>query len=215
MVITLDIDYTDYPLHSKKLAWQKALVSLDMLQKTMPKVPIEVWQSPSGCGYHISAWNRIESLKEELELREVYGDDRKRVEFDERKRSRHKKNFNVLWSSKKGRREKPLIRSASLDKSGWGYKTVYCCPYLEGTLKRAHRKFIRLTYFSLRKPLAIIEARKKVRQYARKKSYIPVPRRQMKLERWEKRRYPPWQAKLEGILGKRMIVEEYYTKEEF
>jgi hypothetical protein len=107
-MITLDIDANWAKRNRRQVAANLALHAFYLLKHDKPRRRIEIHLSPSGKGFHLIRHGDDGTLKHEFKLRELFGDDMRRIRIDKWKYSLGSHNFNVLWTKKEGRKAKPI-----------------------------------------------------------------------------------------------------------
>jgi hypothetical protein len=107
-LITLDIDATYAKRNKRQVSANLALQAFFLLKHEKPKRRIEIHLSPSGKGFHLIRYGDDGTLEHEFKLREIYGDDIRRIRIDKWKRTLGSHNYNVLWTKKDGKKAKRI-----------------------------------------------------------------------------------------------------------
>ena len=107
-MITLDFDSHYSRRNKRQLSANFALDSYNRMHNDKPKRQIEIWISPSRNGFHLVRYGDDGTLRNEIKLRLLYGDDLTRIAIDKYKLSIGSSNHNVLWNDKYGKRAKKI-----------------------------------------------------------------------------------------------------------
>jgi hypothetical protein len=101
-MIGLDIDGRVIVVHGRRYrtADVKMLAAKYNSQYVFPEADVEVRITRHG--YHVVAFGPCLPFEQEIKVRAMLGDDRRRVHLDEYKKSIDSHNYNVLWTEKAG-----------------------------------------------------------------------------------------------------------------
>jgi len=117
MRLTLDWD---------NISKKEMVKRLELVKNFFPFNDIEVYLSASGKGFHVIVYNASNDFDEILFFRRIFGDDLKRVKYDEIKHKISKLvPTQILFDKKKGKYAKLIYKRSLKDKVRFYIKSIF------------------------------------------------------------------------------------------